>query len=136
LVGWQFLCFVFIYPHFLSFFNGLVGGADNAYKYVVDSNLDWSQDLKRFALYLKEHNISKIYLAYFGNTPPEYYGINYENLNPDDEGKVHGLVAISATYLQAEASYSQGKWQPCYHWLKKYPLVDKVGYSIFLYQLP
>ncbi len=136
LVLWQFLCFILIFPHYLGFFNGFIGGADKGYRYAVDSNLDWGQDLKRLKIYMDEHQIDKVYLSYFGRGSPEYYKINYETLYPDSEGKVRGLVAISATNLQGAAVFENGNWRPLFSWLKKYSLVDKIGYSIFLYHLP
>ncbi len=33
-----------IYPHFLAYFNGLVGGPEKGWHYLIDSNLDWGQD--------------------------------------------------------------------------------------------
>ncbi|MBA3052346.1 MAG: glycosyltransferase family 39 protein, partial [Candidatus Omnitrophica bacterium] len=33
-----------IFPHYISQFNILLGGAKNGYKYLGDSNLDWGQD--------------------------------------------------------------------------------------------
>src|SRR3989344_2046490 len=57
--------FVMAYPHYLSYFNIFSGGSDNAYKYVVDSNLDWGQDLKRLAQFVEENNINQIKVDYF-----------------------------------------------------------------------
>jgi len=36
---------LFVWPNYLAFFNPLVGGPRNGYKYLVDSSLDWGQDL-------------------------------------------------------------------------------------------
>lgn len=135
LIIWQFLSTISVYPYFLPFYNGLAGGANNGYKYAVDSNLDWGQDLKRLKIYMDEKNINKIYLSYFGKGSPEYYGINYEPLYPNMEGKIQGLVAISATNLQGASKVVNGKHVPEFSWLKKYPLVDKIGYSIFIYDV-
>jgi hypothetical protein len=33
-----------IYPYYLEYFNELIGGPSNGYKYLVDSNLSWKQD--------------------------------------------------------------------------------------------
>ena len=37
-------CFA-MYPHYLAYFNPLAGGPGNGYKHLVDSSLDWGQDL-------------------------------------------------------------------------------------------
>ncbi|GAI15305.1 unnamed protein product, partial [marine sediment metagenome] len=39
LILWQAVSVVSIYPHFIAYFNELVGGPSNGYKYVVDSNV-------------------------------------------------------------------------------------------------
>ncbi len=62
-----------IYPHYLAYFNELVGGPRNGHKYLVDSNIDWGQDLLRLADYAREHPHEPIKLAYFGSARPTYY---------------------------------------------------------------
>lgn len=47
---------VFAYPNYLSYFNEVVGGHHQGYKYVTDSNYDWGQDLKRLQTWVKEYN--------------------------------------------------------------------------------
>jgi len=34
-----------IFPHYLPYFNELIDDPKNGYKYVIDSNMDWGQDL-------------------------------------------------------------------------------------------
>jgi hypothetical protein len=44
-----------VQPHWLApipFFNLFVGGPSNGYKYLVDSSLDWGQDLLRFSTFV------------------------------------------------------------------------------------
>ena len=36
-----------IHPNYLAYFNGFVGGPANGPHYLIDSNLDWGQDLKK-----------------------------------------------------------------------------------------
>ena len=36
---------VLAWPNYLAYFNQLAGGQPNGYKHVVDSSLDWGQDL-------------------------------------------------------------------------------------------
>ena len=146
------LCFWYIksslgiYPHYLAYFNETVGGPDKGYNYLVDSNLDWGQDLKGLGIYMKNKGIQKIHLSYFGTADPQYYGINYEwmpsfylpgdhyyrdNRRGDFTFPDSGIVAISATNLQNV--YFRNK--TFYNWLKKYNPIDKIGYSIFIYDL-
>jgi len=143
LVVWQILSVVSVYPSFLAYFNEFVKGPNGGVKYVVDSNLDWGQDLKRLAEYVKENKIQKIYVDYFGGSLPAYYlGGKYEfwwgnyppqKLNPGD------WLAVSATFKQG----GQGQPAPGYNektgyydWLRVLKPKAVIGHSIFVYQIP
>ena len=41
------------HPHHLAYFNEIAGGPANGYRHLVDSNLDWGQDLKRLAAWAR-----------------------------------------------------------------------------------
>ena len=56
LLLWQVVSIIQIYPSFLAYFNELVGGSSNGYKYVTDSNLDWGQDLRRLENWIEKYN--------------------------------------------------------------------------------
>jgi hypothetical protein len=138
---WYVGAVLFIAPHYLAYFNELIGGSGNGYKYLVDSNLDWGQDLKGLKKYMDAHDITRISLSYFGLDSPKRYGINYDWLpshylyNPTPEktldAKKNRFVAISATNLQGV--YLEPK--DMYAWLWQYEPVAKIGYSIFVYDL-
>ena len=146
LCGWYLKGTLTIYPHYLAYFNEAAGGPDNGYRYLVDSNLDWGQDLKGLGVYLKQKGIDKFHLSYFGTADPNYYGIRYEWMPsyylPEDYRDrdirirsfafpTTGIVAISATNLQ-NVYFSDKHF---YDWLKQYKPIDKIGYSIFIYDL-
>lgn len=65
LIIWYLISSIRIYPHYLAYFNEYVGGPTNGYKYLVDSNLDWGQDLKGSKEYMERRDIEKVKLAYF-----------------------------------------------------------------------
>lgn len=135
LMIWYILASLLIYPHYISYFNEFIGGPDNGYKYLVDSNLDLGQDLKRLSFYIKEKNITDFKFKYAGFENPEYRGINnYKELNctPTD-----GYIIISATALVGNLWHT-GALKPdvrCFEWLRKLEPIDKVGYSIFIYNV-
>ena len=126
-----------IHPHYLAYFNELGGGPDRGYRILLDSNLDWGQDLPGLADYLKEHQIAKVHLAYFGHVDPAIYGINYE---PFQEPNPPGLTAISVMYLMGfpyKITYTQPQSSPPLEEIAPYrnrQPYAKIGYSIFLYQ--
>ena len=131
-----------IHPYYLSYFNESIGGAKNGYKYVVDSNIDWGQDLKRLADYLKKNKIEEITVSYFGTANANYYGIKYkplliylipgsskEEMSP--EPNTPGLYAISVTNLQGVYC----KNQKIFDWLKRREPIARIGYSIHIYKV-
>ena len=112
------------YPDFLTYFNPLVGGTSSADKWLVDSNLDWGQDLPALAKELKKRDIDEVRLAFFGMGKPSYYGI--KELNPLVTDR--GWYAISRSYLS-------GWWPPGdpFGWLRSLRPVTLIGGSIALF---
>jgi hypothetical protein len=136
---WYVFSSLSIYPHYLAYFNEFVGGPNNGYKYLVDSNLDWGQDLPGLQEYIVKNKINKISLHYFGTADPKYYGfgdaipVPYGFISGRINKSTAGVIAISATALQGVFdSYSHR-----YDWLKNnYKPITKIGYSIFVYNIP
>ncbi len=134
LCAWYAVGTVVVAPHYLAYFNESIGGPANGYRYLVDSNLDWGQDLKNLKRYLDEQGIQEVYLSYFGTADPAYYGIRYRPLPSAPPGPEHATAyyAISATSLQSV--YAQEGATS--HWLADFDPIDRIGYSIFVYRLP
>jgi hypothetical protein len=65
-----------VYPHCLAFFNQIIGGPSNGHLVLLDSNIDWGQDLKPLKRWMDAHHVGHINLSYFGNADPAYYGIH------------------------------------------------------------
>ena len=130
-------------PHYLAYFNELAGGPANGYTKLVDSNLDWGQDLKNLKLWLDAHAIKDpVCLCYFGMADPRYYQIVYYNMPVGyqyglEEGfeqlRPGGFLAISATKLQG-VFFSPARRDAWKNLLEHCRLIDVIGYSIFVYQ--
>jgi hypothetical protein len=131
-----------IYPHYLAYFNGLVGGPSGGRYMLVDSNLDWGQDLKGLKGYMERNGIRKVKLAYFGISDPAYYGIDYDLLPSYAimgqpvcrEGnsavlELKGTMAVSATLLQG--LYCTADY---YRILRGMEPTANIGYSIYIFQ--
>jgi hypothetical protein len=131
-----------VHPHPLAYFNELVGGPAQGYRYLVDSNLDWGQDLKHLKVFLDRAGIERVKLSYFGTADPAYYGIPGELLpghilpaparvtrrvEPGD------VLAISATNLQG-VYVADPKILPLFELLRGREPFAEVGYSILLYR--
>ena len=132
-----------IAPHQLAYFNEFVGGPEQGYRYLSDSNLDWGQDLKGLKAYMEKEKLPIIYLSYFGTAPPYYYGIRYQYVAgkgslewPPPSDKVPAdaarkILAISVYNLQDVSRPND----PLFRWLWVRQPVAKIGYSIFIYDL-
>jgi hypothetical protein len=95
-------------PAFLSYFNLLAGGASGGPRYLVDSNVDWGQDLARLPGALREHGVETVHLAYFGTADPLAYDIAYRKVlmvhdfrpsTPTIDPGPGDVLAISVTLL-------------------------------------
>ena len=132
---------LWLHPHYLAYFNLLAGGPDGGYRYLVDSSLDWGQDLKLLKAYLDEHDVGDISLGYFGTADPAYYGIQYRSLFAAGSSRIAkhfspinptpGWYAVSATVLQGPFSPEPD----IFDWFRRREPAGKVGYSIFVYRV-
>ncbi len=101
-----------VYPHYLSFFNRAFGGPAAGYRLLVDSNLDWGQDLPALGTQLAAQraggDAAPCYLSYFGSALPERHGVECARLPGFFEAPPAlraatlgpGLYFVSATMLQ------------------------------------
>jgi hypothetical protein len=120
-----------IYPHYTAFFNVLVGGPESGPNYLVDSNLDWGQDVKKLKAWMESHGVGELCLAYFGTAAPSIYGIRFRDiiLMKDAERETRGcVVAVSATLRQEV--YVPEKM---FAWLGGETPIARIGYSIYVY---
>ena len=86
-----------VHPAHLAYFNPLSGGPANGQRWLLDSNLDWGQDLYRLPAALAERGVREpVKLLYFGHVDPRLYGIDSVLLPP---GPAAGVIAVSVTYL-------------------------------------
>ncbi len=131
LLVWYTLANFLVYPHYIAYFNEIIGGSKNGYEYVIDSNVDWGQDLKRLAKFVDENKIARIKVDYFGGGSPEYY--LGEKLIPwwSSKGPTTGWIAVSATLYQS----SFEDWENSYWWLKNKEPITVIGYSILVYYI-
>ncbi|MDP3785056.1 MAG: glycosyltransferase family 39 protein [bacterium] len=138
---WLAASIIITFPFYLSYYNELVG-TEFGYLYIVDSNYDWGQDLKRLGEVIERENIPKIYLDYFGGGSPRYYF--REKFEPWSSSKGSpppgSYFAISATLLQNATGKPvqdfQIKPEDTYSWLKNLSPTERAGTSIFIYKIP
>ncbi len=128
-----------IYPHFLSYFNNLIYTPDNGHHAIIDSNIDWGQDLKRLSLWYKEHRVQPLYVDYFGGAYlSEYFSPqdNVQSWSVDKGFPKTGYLAVSVQYMYQSLFFAGMKKSPySYQALLNQEPALKIGYSIYIYDI-
>ena len=147
LVAWLIAGTLHVAPHYLAYFNEVAGGPSGGRRYLVDSNLDWGQDLYALARYARQHDDVPFYLSWFGCTYPYMYGVNFNyrhlpghyafpystDMARSSYNPLHpapGLYAISITNLQMGVDEGD-----LFAFFRTQKPVARVGYSILIYRV-
>ncbi len=131
-------------PHHLAFFNTFAGGRERGEELLVDSNLDWGQDLPLLAQWQRENPETELFLSYFGTADPASYGIRYRNAPPgfmfgselETVREIPGrrvVLAISVTHLAGVYNPDRRDWLAL---LRQSRRLDTLGGSIALFEIP
>lgn len=147
------------WPHSLSYFNEAAGGPLNGHASLVDSNIDWGQDLFYLREWLDRHPEARpLAMAYFGGFDPRAIGIDYhlppnrksstrthdnDSKFPEEVGPRPGWYAVSVNFLrgmQFPVSDGMGgrtvvgeSWYT--YFLEHCRPTARAGYSIYIYHL-
>ena len=109
LLAWYVASSLSFYPHYLAYFNELIGKRTNMYKYLADSNVDWGQSEYYLKEYLAKHKGERVLVR------------------PD--GPVKGAVVVNINDLVGVTSDVQR-----YRWLReRYTPVGHIAYSYLIF---
>ena len=101
-----------IHPSYLAYFNCLDGDPAKAYRKVVDSSLDWGQDIvnlrKAFAEQGLNPDAETLYFSYFGVCPTEVAGVRTLPLPGFSMGRADEIPLLKPGYYCVSASMLQG----------------------------
>jgi hypothetical protein len=140
-----------VYPHTVSYFNEAARGPANGRAHLIDSQLDWGQDLLLLKEWYDRHPAARpLKLAYFGPVNPVTAGIDFEFLPTSRERSADGgalrpggWYAISAHFVQGGPgqAFVDGRRRESVGGadlarFRNLEPVDRVGYSILIYHLP
>ena len=115
------------WPDYLAYFNPVAGPRPE--RVLVDSNLDWGQDLYRLADTVRARGIDSIRVHYFGSSQLSSVGLTNARRLARDE-RTTGWVAASETFLA-------GVWSDTsLQWLARRRPVTRIGPSMRLYYIP
>ncbi len=148
-----------IHPHYLSYFNEAAGGPDNGHDHLLNSNIDWGQDLLFLKAWLDRHPEARpLGLAYSNLVGPQLVGIKEFDLPPKGPagrstvdidtdqasqiGPLPGFYAVSVNFIRGapygacdargELHYIDGD---DYGYFRHFRPIAKAGYSIFIYHI-
>lgn len=122
-------------PETINYFNLLAG--DRGDRYLLDSNLDWGQGLKRLRAFLDREGLPGIPLAYFGHADPSIYGIRWRFPDPNRPG----LAVVSANFVHGYpyVTNANGHMVPipagAFAWIARHPRRADLGGGLYLYEI-
>ncbi len=126
-------------PYSLSYFNELIGGPKNGYRYLIDANLDWGQDLYLVKDWVEQHPEARpLTIAWNEIFDKKMVGLDFpltpfapnkpdDNYNPEMAASYEGWHIVCATSLQA----ADQRYLP----LREMTPADRIGYSTFVYHV-
>jgi hypothetical protein len=113
------------HPDYLAYFNEL--GGRHPENILVISDFDWGQDLSRLAIYLREHQVQQVSIAYENYFDPDALG--FPDVQYIDCGETpSGWVAVEVRRARL--------YRDCYPWLAQQRLVTVVGKTMLIYYVP
>jgi dolichyl-phosphate-mannose-protein mannosyltransferase len=142
---WTATSSLWIFPHCMSYFNELAGGPRTGHRYLLDSNLDWGQDVSYLAEWVDEHpNATPLHVLARDYYQPELFDIANEGLPrpgpkatnsghvsrsvaPSEMGPLPGWFALSIHRIREPSC-------GCEYFLRFEP-VAMAGYSIHIYHI-
>jgi hypothetical protein len=136
LMLWMAISSCTAHPGYLAYFNELAG--THPERYLVDSDLDWGQDMNRLVAELKRRHITRLHLQCLYTGDDSRLDLpSWDSLEPYQP--VSGWVAISFTMQKTYGwvvAQQKGRSDRAFAWLDRYQPVARVGKSILLYDIP
>lgn len=134
-----------LHPHYLAYFNLLAGGPWNGWRIVVDSNIDWGQDLARVGEVMEKRGAASVRASWLGTAPLDVYGIKGQTIdgwpwlgedplldNFYPPRPAPGLYALSVTQLLGVYLDDPERFA----FFRDRRPDERAGYSIFLFEVP
>ncbi len=121
LLAWHVSASLLVFPDYLAYFNELIGGPRNGYKYLRDSNIDWGQDLKGLEQLAEKEGYTEIVLISLGSPNPK---LPVRRISPEES--VHPRKTVYAIGAHQMGSLL---------WTKDRLPTQVLGHSLFVYDL-
>jgi hypothetical protein len=152
---WQAAAVLWFAPHWMSYFNEFAGGPTNGHKWLVDSNIDWGQDILMLKWWQdKRPKAMPLHAAVYTGFDPKDIGLKFKLPAPFVNGRGDivsrdglrgpqpGWYAVSVCMLKGQHSKvpeGNGEWsystENFTYFLDHFEPVDRIGYSIYIYHI-
>jgi hypothetical protein len=130
-----------VFPHSMSYFSRLAGGPLNGHKHLLDSNLDWGQDLLHLKRWCERHPQARPLFVTVTGTPPHLLGIESQPIPVP-----FGVTALPWDPSRAPRSNPPAGWYiisanklldqiDAFDYLRNRTAVSRIGYSLYCYRL-
>ena len=154
-VAWFVASSLWVYPHSMGYFNELVGGPLRGHEHLLDSNVEWGQDLAYLKRWCDAHPEARpLYVLTYTFPDPKYLGIPSAGLPPScapepsgrlaakqdaSLGPQPGWYAIGVTFLHGDDHPQRGTiglaWVPYCGCFRRLRPVATAGYSVYIYHV-
>jgi hypothetical protein len=115
-----------IFPHSLSYFNLIAGGPGQGHAVLVDSNIDWGQDLIHVRRWVNAHpQAQPVTLAWAASYPSRAIGLELPRTPPGRPQPGWHLISVHLLHDPSGAYAEYEKLVP----------IDRVGFSFNIYHV-
>ncbi|MEO5356472.1 MAG: glycosyltransferase family 39 protein [Nitrospirae bacterium YQR-1] len=138
-VAFQLFSLISIYPYYTAYFNVFAGGPANGYKHLLDSNLDWGQNLKRLYFWAQKNKIESITVHSWMETYSDLFdeGKIFKHRLSSENGKPKGYLAISITAIELGGKFLPKGYERLERmYLRNMKPVAVVAHSFLVYHFP
>lgn len=138
-VAWMIQSSIFILPNSLSYFNELAGGPRHGHNYLIDTNIDWGQDMWRLRQWYDEHPQARpLGIASRSLLDPEAYGIRSTTVPTGPPSRTDGLYALGLEHGPRPGWYAVSTHyihEPGYQYFQLFKPVESIGCSMYIYDI-
>jgi Dolichyl-phosphate-mannose-protein mannosyltransferase len=132
LLAWAIFHPLLYYPHHISYFNELAGGPTHGYRYLLDANVDWGQDLIRLKHWHQTHPAARpLYCIHTGFVSPYDVGIEC-GWPPKASLSVQPVLEPGWYAVSIHELYQRHDF---YHYLRDHKPIGRIGYSMLLFHI-
>ena len=115
-----------VYPHSLAYFNESIGGPNQGHRYLIDSNLDWGQDLLAVRDWLQRHPEERpAFVGWGGDISLRSLGVEADLVSSSSLKPGLYLISRSERYHPSNRLKIFENKEP----------IDQIGYTFDVYRI-